>query len=66
MNMEEFKCPVCEGRLLERWVQDGPIIYGPGNQMKRDGYYCEECGLMFQHMSKSVYKRLKKQMGEDK
>lgn len=32
-----------------REVQDGPIIYGPGNRTYKiiNGYYCNNCGLCY-------------------
>lgn len=45
--MSKCPCIVCGGNLKARIVQDGPIIFGPGNRTKIDGYYCSVCGLKY-------------------
>ena len=57
INHTEGYCVVCEGRIVELFVEEfdpktGPPIFGPGSKRQfkevSKGYYCDHCGLKYQ------------------
>lgn len=52
----EGKCVVCNGMIVEKVVRrfnpmSGPLIIGPGSRQQfhevSEGFYCQDCGLMY-------------------